>query len=292
MENNEYAYREGWISIIVNTLLFILKYWAGMVTGSVAIIADAWHTLSDSLTSIVVLVGAKISSKPADEEHPYGHGRAEVISSIIIAVLLAMVAGNFIVESIDKLRSHGKVIFGMPAIIATVISIIAKELLAQYAFYGGRKSGMQSLVADGWHHRSDAISSIIILIGIAIGSFFWWIDAAMGIIVSIIILYAAYNIIKESSSKIFGEKPDDNFIKKVEDLVMEIYKVESCLHHFHVHDYGCHQELTFHMRFPPYKTLKEVHDIIYMIETKLKEKMGVDVTIHPEPLKEISSAEK
>ena len=113
MNNNEkakfYGYLEGWMSIIVNLILFIVKYWAGIVTGSVAIIADAWHSLSDSLTSVVVIVGVKISSKPADKEHPFGHGRAELISAIVISILLATVGLNFIIESIKFKKNMEKV---------------------------------------------------------------------------------------------------------------------------------------------------------------------------------------
>ena len=284
--DNKYAYREGWLSIVVNTLLFGLKYWAGIVTGSVAIIADAWHTLSDSLTSIVVVAGAKISSRPADKEHPFGHGRAEFISSIIIAVLLAVVAGNFVIEAVNKIKNHDSVTYGLPAIIATIVSIVVKELLAQYAFFAGRKSGMQTLTADGWHHRSDAVSSIIILAGIALGSIFWWIDAVLGIIVSLIIFYAAYGIIREASSKIFGEEPSDDLIRKIELLVEKQYHGDPCLHHFHLHDYGYHSELTLHMRFPDETPLKDVHSILHQIEKAIKNEFGIETTIHPEPLTE------
>ena len=121
------SYIEGWISIFVNLILFILKFWAGLATGSIAIIADAWHTLSDSISSIIVLIGAKVSTKPADKQHPFGHGRAELITSSIIGVFLAIVAFSFLEESIKKLQQHDSVTFGMIAIVVTVVSILAKE---------------------------------------------------------------------------------------------------------------------------------------------------------------------
>ena len=108
---------EGWLSILLNILLFILKYWAGVVTGSIAILADAWHTLSDSFTSIIVLIGVKLSKRPANEEHPFGFGRAELIASIIISVLLFVVGFNFIIESFVKLSNHEITKFGNIAII-------------------------------------------------------------------------------------------------------------------------------------------------------------------------------
>lgn len=105
LKSNQLALQEGWISVVVNSLLFIVKFWAGLATGSIAIIADAWHTLSDSLTSIVVVVGVKVSAKPADNEHPFGHGRAELIAAMIIGVLLSVVAFNFVLQGVERLRS-------------------------------------------------------------------------------------------------------------------------------------------------------------------------------------------
>ncbi|MBN2078632.1 MAG: cation transporter, partial [Spirochaetes bacterium] len=203
-----YGYIEGWLSIILNTLLFALKYWAGLASGSVAIIADAWHTLSDSLTSIVVLVGIRISADPADDRHPYGHGRAELIGSIIIGVLLAVVAFNFVADSVEKLIDRESARYGTLAIAATAASVVLKEILAQVALRMGKKTNAQSLIADGWHHRSDAISSLVILAGIFAGRYLWWIDAAMGIAVSLVILYAAWGILKRAASSLIGEEAD------------------------------------------------------------------------------------
>ena len=159
-----------------------VKYWAGVVTGSVAIVADAWHSLSDALTSVVVILGVKVSLLPADEEHPFGHGRAEQIGSAIIGTLLAVVAFNFILEATGRLRVREEVVYGSLAIVVTASSILVKEALAQFAFWTGKKLDSKSLLADGWHHRSDALSSIIVLAGIFLGRQLWWMDGALGII--------------------------------------------------------------------------------------------------------------
>lgn len=254
------------------------------MTGSVAIIADAWHTLSDSISSIVVIAGAKISSKPPDREHPFGHGRAEMISSIIIGVLLMVIAGNFFIESLQKLKNHESVNYGLPAIIATIVSILTKEILAQYAFHAGRKTGMQSLTADGWHHRSDAISSVIILAGIGLGSFFWWIDAVLGIIVASIIFYAVYTIIRDTSSKIFGEEPPEELIDNINSIVAKHCPGDSFTHHFHLHNYGLHREMTIQMRFPNDNSIHDTHAVIHSIEQDILQRYGIEVTIHPEPM--------
>jgi cation diffusion facilitator family transporter len=282
---NKYAYREGWISIIVNILLFILKYWAGIVSSSIAIMADAWHTLSDSISSVVVLIGVKISNKPADSEHPFGHGRAELIASVIIGVILALIGFDFFINSIDKIRNKEKTAYGTVAIIVTAISILSKELLAQYAFRAGKKTGLTSLKADGWHHRSDAISSVIVLAGIFLGKYFWWIDGAMGIVVALLIFYAAYGILKEGISPLIGQTPDGVLIEKIKVISDRITKGETDIHHVHIHTYGNHTELTFHITLPKEYMFEKVHNIATEIEMTIREELDIEATIHMEPSK-------
>jgi cation diffusion facilitator family transporter len=282
---NKYAYREGWISIIVNILLFILKYWAGIVSSSIAIIADAWHTLSDSISSVVVIIGVKISNKPADREHPFGHGRAELIASVIIGVILALIGFDFFINSIDKIRNKEKAAYGTIAIIVTVISILSKELLAQYAFRAGKKTGLTSLKADGWHHRTDAISSIIVLAGIFLGKYFWWIDGAMGIVVALLIFYAAYEILKEGINPLIGQTPDRELIKKIKEISNRVAKRETDIHHIHIHTYGNHTEMTFHITLPKEYMFEKVHNIATEIEMTIKEELDIEATIHMEPSK-------
>ncbi|MDR0494319.1 MAG: cation diffusion facilitator family transporter, partial [Treponema sp.] len=156
MDKIRAGYVEGTVAIILNTALFIVKMWAALVSGSIALAADAWHTLSDSLSSVVVVIAAKLSSKKADKEHPFGHGRWEQISSLFIAVILGIIAYEFLKDSITQFKEKKDVEYGLLAIIVTIISIVAKEALAQYAFYIVRKTGNSSVKADGWHHRSDA----------------------------------------------------------------------------------------------------------------------------------------
>ncbi len=279
------GYLEGWLSIATNVLLFGLKYWAGIVSGSIAIIADAWHTLSDSLSSIIVLVGVKISSRPADKEHPFGHGRAEWIASIIIAVLLSIIAFNFLVEAYHKLSDRQSADFGRVAVIVTIVSIVLKEAMAQFAIRAGEKVDSSSLKADGWHHRSDAISSVVILIGIFLGSYFWWIDAALGVVVAILIFYAAYEILRDAGNSLLGTKPTEKEKRSIMAIANEVAGLDMGVHHVHLHRYGNHLEVTFHVFLPETMSLKEVHLLLEHIEKELLEREDMYATIHPEPLK-------
>jgi len=278
------GYLEGTISIIVNTLLFGLKYWVGIKTFSIAIIADAWHTLSDSLTSLVVIIGFKVSSKPADKKHPFGHGRAEIVSSVIIGTLLAVVGFNFLVASIQRFINHQSAAYGTLAIIIFIISVIVKEGLAQFSLRAGKKIDSQSLIADGWHHRSDALVSLLVLVGIFIGRYFWWVDSIMGFAVSLVIFYTTYTILKESVSTLIGEEPTEDLKAKVRQIVTNSVSHDVKLHHLHSHKYGDNKELTFHIRLPADMRLEDAHRITEKLEKKIKEEMNIETTIHVEPI--------
>jgi cation diffusion facilitator family transporter len=279
----KWSYLEGWLSIIVNTLLFILKYWAGVVSGSIAIIADAWHTLSDTISSVFVLIGAKVSGKPPDERHPFGHGRAELITAFLIGVILAFIAYEFARESVLKLITHSPAHYGTIALIATITSILLKEGLTQFAFWTYRKSGSKALEADGWHHRSDALSSVIVLVGIFFSKFFWWIDGILGILVALLILYSAYKIVNNSIDPLLGKVPNEALLEGIRHACNAAYGKPVKAHHFHIHEYGSHTELTFHIVLPPENTLKTAHQLANQIETAIREKFSIEATIHMEP---------
>ena len=254
-QHSKLGYREGLVSVILNLLLFVLKYYAGIASASLALIADAWHTLSDSLTSLVVILGIKLSSKKPDKEHPFGHGRWEQISALIIAILLALVGVEFMKDAIAKLRGHEAADFGWLAYLATVASIVLKEGLARYAFYIARKTGNAAVKADGC------------------------------MLISFMLFYAAYGIIREAVNKILGEEPSEEVIGKVEQIVKAEMGNVAYPHHYHIHHYGDHIEFTFHIKVPGEETVEEAHRKATLIEMQIKTELKIDATIHIEPLK-------
>ena len=284
-QHSKLGYREGLVSVILNLLLFVLKYYAGIASASLALIADAWHTLSDSLTSLVVILGIKLSSKKPDKEHPFGHGRWEQISALIIAILLALIGVEFMKDAIAKLRGHEAADFGWLAYLATVASIVLKEGLARYAFYIARKTGNAAVKADGWHHRSDALSSLMVLAGLFLSPYFWWIDSVLGMLISFMLFYAAYGIIREAVNKILGEEPSEEVIGKVEQIVKAEMGNVAYPHHYHIHHYGDHIEFTFHIKVPGEETVEEAHRKATLIEMQIKTELKIDATIHIETLK-------
>ena len=275
---------EGSVALVVNTSLFALKMWASVITGSIALAADAWHTLSDSLSAVVVISGSKFGSKRPDSEHPFGHGRWELIASLFVAVIIGIIAFEFFRSSIAQLNNHERVEFGPIAIIATAASIIVKELMAQYAFYIARRTGNLSVKANGWHHRSDALSSIVVLIGILFAKQFWWVDSVLGIIIALMLFYVCFTIMKESITKILGEEPNKALLANITDEVKNIYNDDFNIHHFHLHNYISQKELTFHIRLNENVSIGKGHDIATIIEEMIKEKFDMAATIHVEPL--------
>jgi cation diffusion facilitator family transporter len=289
-KKNRYGYLEGILSIIGNMLLFGLKYWAGVVSGSLALVADAWHTLSDSASSVVVIGSLKLYSKKADDRHPFGHGRYQEIASIFIAFLLGIVAYEFFKGSIEKFRAHEATEFGLFAIVVTSVSIVVKEGLAQYAYLTFRKTGFETLRADGWHHRSDALSSLVVLIGILLGKRFWWIDSVLGFLISLMLFYAVLEIIRNSVNKLLGEKPDEQLIREIKGLIERVSDREISPHHFHLHTYGDHKELTFHILLKGSLDIAKGHEIATLIEETIKNEMNIETTIHVEPKPEERNA--
>ena len=281
-KKSKYMIIEGIVSVVVNILLFAFKYAVGIFSGSLSIIADAWHSLSDSISSIIVIIGGIFSKKPADKEHPFGHGRIELITSFIVGIMLIFIGYTFFSEAIKNLLSKQTANFNKAAIIAMIVSIIIKEILAQYSFWAYRKSGAKSLYADAWHHRSDSITSIIILIGILIGKNFWQSDAILSILVSIVIFIAALDVIKSSVQPLIGEYPSKEIINKIKNIADELKLNGESLHHFHIHIYGSHAEITFHIRFPKDMTVFEAHNMATVFENAIREKLSIEATIHIE----------
>lgn len=286
LTRKQYGYLEGLISIAGNILLFAGKYWVGVQVMSIGIIADAWHTLSDSLSSFILLFGFKVADKPPDEKHPYGHGRAEIIASVIIGTILAVVAFNFLIESCQRFAARQSAAFTSMAYLVTIISILFKELMAQFAFWTARQTDSSLLRADAWHHRSDALSSLVVLSGIIVGRWFWWADSLLGFIMSILLFRITYLIMSGAISSLLGEKPSDNLITAINTLIQEKLGKNLEIHHLHYHSYGDHKELSFHIRLDADMKLQEAHRIADSIENLILQEMNIHTTIHIDPEKE------
>ncbi len=282
-----YAKSEALVAIFGNIALAAFKFYVGMTCTSSAIMADAWHTLSDSLSSLVLLFGMNIAAKGPDEQHPFGHGRAELIVTLIIGVMLAAVAFEFCLAGTKKLLSQQGAVFNSLAIWAMIITIIGKEAMAQYALWCSRKTDSIALVADALHHRSDAISSAILLLGLLFGQRFWWLDGVLTIVVAGFIAHAAWKLTMQAANQLLGQAASPEFLAQLQDIVRQsVAGAEVDLHHVHLHTYGSHREVTFHIRFVGDMMLREAHSYTNAIEQSVEKKLGLQATIHVEPKKE------
>lgn len=220
------AVRVSVISIIVNIMLSLFKLVAGIVASSGAMISDAVHSASDVISTIIVIIGVKLSSKASDKEHPYGHERMECVASVVLAIILAgtgIVIGYNTGEKIIKGNYEDLSIPGILALVAAFVSIAAKEIMYWYTKYNAKKINSGALMADAWHHRSDALSSIGALIGIAGARLgFPILDPIASLVICIFILKAAYDIFKDAMDKMVDKSCSDEEEEQIKEKVLAV----------------------------------------------------------------------
>lgn len=281
-----------WVGIIVNTLLAIIKGIGGLLSGSKALLADALHSASDIIGSIVVLFGVKIAHKPPDEEHPYGHGKAENIASIIVAILLIVVGFQVSISSIKVFFGEIPSAPGMLALMIIIISIVVKEILFYYKYYLGKKYNSTALITEAWHHRSDSLSSLAALIGIGgamIGEYLHldilvYSDAAAGIIVSIIVIKVGYQLAKESSLVVMEKVLDSEEIKVYAETVNNVSGVLR-IDQIYARTHGSYIIIDIKISVDPDIKVREGHDIAAYVKDVLIDTYNEveDVFVHVNP---------
>ena len=226
MENNfeQVAMKVSFISIVTNILLSVLKAFAGLAAHSGAMLSDAVHSASDVISTIVVIIGIKISSKESDKEHPYGHERLECVAAIVLATILCITGlgiGYSALKNIVGREYNELAVPGMLALIAAVVSILVKESMFWYTKIYAKKIDSSALMADAWHHRSDALSSVGALIGIA-GARMGYpvLDSIASLVICIFIVKAAYDIFKDAVRKMIDEACDEETENKLRELAL------------------------------------------------------------------------
>ena len=213
------ATKVSMVSIIGNILLSVLKFLAGIIAHSGAMVSDAVHSASDVCSSVVVIIGVRISAKESDEDHPYGHERMECVAAIVLAMILIFTGlgiGISAVQDIFMIRDEEPVMPGVLALIAAVVSILVKEGMYQYTRYYAKKIDSSALLADAWHHRSDALSSIGALIGIGGARLgFVVLDPIASLVICVFIAKAAYDIFKDAVDKMVDHSCDEETQKAI-----------------------------------------------------------------------------
>ena len=269
---SKYGILEGWTSIFINFTLGIIKIIIALIYGSISLLADAIHTLSDMATSIIIIIGFKISRKPGDKEHPFGHGRMEQIATLIVAVLLGVSAIELIQHSFQRILSPQTVNISWIPIIIIFVTIFFKEWLGQFSNFLAKKIGSLALEADAWHHRTDAISSLLVVIALIASKYgFIYLDGIVGLIIGLYIIYLGWDIAKKSIDQLLGESADESLINEIKSIVMQENQVKN-IHDLIVHQYGEQKLLSLHIEIPSHLTLSEAHTIADNVENMIEEK--------------------
>ena len=275
---------QGWISVLVNSILFIFKLVIGVMVGAVSVIADAVHTLSDVVSSIVVIWGFKQAEKPADVEHPYGHGRAEYIATLIIAILLCVAGIEFIEASIDRIQNPEQVVAEWWMILILMVTIILKEITARYAEFLSTKIASGTLHADAWHHRTDALSSLLVVGALIAGKYGYpSSDGWAGLGVALFLIYTGFIIAKDAVDDLIGKPPTSEEVEVIRQIVMSVDGVLGA-HDIIVHSYGHDKFASVHVEIDADETTAVAHDISEEVENKLEKAIGVEPTVHLDPV--------
>ncbi len=294
MNREREIYKVTLVGSVGNAILLTFKFVAGIAGNSSAMIADAVHSLSDFVTDILVLVFVSISAKPQDQSHDYGHGKFETLASFLIALALMAAATGIVVSGTMKFLSwlDGNELKtpGWIALWAALLSIAIKELLYQYTMHRARKLDSQAMVANAWHHRSDALSSIGAAIGIGLaiwlGQRWTVLDPLASIVVGLMLVKVAYELLKTS----MGELTECSLPEETENEIIEIilsFNDVGQLHNLRTRRIGNRIAIEAHVRMDGQLPLYVVHERATTIEQKLKERLGptTHVSLHMEPMK-------
>ena len=287
-------YRVTIVGSVVNLLLLIFKFVAGIVGHSAAMVADSVHSLSDFVTDIVVILFVRLSGRPADEDHDYGHGKFETLATLFVSLVLLGVAVMLFVNGVVDIVSalHGEKLEtpGLVALIAAAASIVIKEILYRYTVRCGKKLNSQVVVANAWHHRSDALSSIGVLVGVAgamlLGGSWSILDPIAATIVSVFIAKVAYNLLMPSLEELLERSLPKEVEQRILDIILSVDGVSSP-HHLRTRRIGNAYAIEVHIRMDGDMTLAQSHAVTTTVERLLKHEFGdsTHVGIHTEPVK-------
>ena len=281
----EYGILCGMVGIFLNILLFCGKFFAGTISHSIAVTADAFNNLSDAGSSAVTLIGFKLAGAKPDSEHPFGHGRIEYVSGLIVAAAILLMAYELIRDSIIKIIHPEETEFSVMVVVILIISILVKLYMYLYNSGVAKKIDSAAMKATATDSLSDTCATAVVLVAALIGHFTGiYVDGYCGALVGVFIMFAGIGAAKDTLNPLLGQPPEEEFVQKIDQIVMA--HEEICgIHDLIVHDYGPgRQMVSLHAEVPAKGNILEIHDIIDNVENELKEKLGCDATIHMDPI--------
>ena len=281
-----YGILSGCVGIAVNIILFLAKFLVGTVTNSIAITADAVNNLSDAGSCAVTVFGFKMAGKPADEDHPFGHGRIEYITAMVVSFIVLFMGFELLTQSIDKIRNPEDVTFNLVGSVSIAVSIFGKLWLALFNRKLGKKINSPAMTAVVADSLSDIAATSVTLIALVLSNFFpsLHIDGWLGIIVAGFVLKAGYSIFKETLNSLIGEPPTKELVEKLESKILS-YDHVTGIHDLILHNYGPDKFFgSVHVEMPSDFNVLFSHDIIDNIERDVMEEFGILLSIHYDPL--------
>ena len=280
-----YGILSGAVGIVLNLLLSAGKLFAGLMTGSISITADAFNNLSDAGSSVVTLVGFKLAGQKADDGHPFGHGRMEYLAGLLVSLMILLVGVELGRSSIGKILHPEAVDFSLVSTGILAASILVKLWMGQFNRGLGRKIGSAAMAATAADSLSDAVATAAVLAGTLVNRFAHVnIDGWVGLAVAVFILRSGWGAAKDTINPLLGESPDPELVKQLRELVLSHPQVVG-MHDLISHDYGPGRRLcSFHAEVPQDADILDAHDAIDHIEREIKEKFGIETTVHMDPI--------
>lgn len=273
------------LGIVFNVLLCLLKLLVGILTASVAVIADAFNNLADASSNIVGFIGFKLAERPADEEHPYGHGRYEYIAGLTVAFFIMVIGFELLTGSVEKIISPSIVNFGVVSAVILGASILIKLFMCAMYSYAGKKIKSSALIASSIDSRNDAISTLAVLISLIITKYTnVIIDGYVGVLIAVFILIGGIKVVKDMITPLLGQAPEKEYVEKVKNKLLS-YEGVLGVHDLIIHDYGPVRKLaSVHLEMSCEEDVFKSHELIDAIEREFSEQMNLHLVIHYDPI--------
>lgn len=280
-----YGYLSGYAGIVSNIILFSGKLAMGLFLNSIAVMADAFNNLSDVASSVVTIIGFMMSGKPADKEHPFGHGRFEYIAAMIVSFMVMLVGFEFVKSSIRRIRFPETLSFDIFIFLILLASILVKIWLSRFNKVLGNAIGSKVMKATSFDSLSDVIATSVVVLSLLAGRWITFpIDGYVGLAVSFFIFYNGFSLIKDTLNPLLGDAPDEELVKAIMDRALS-YKEIIGIHDLIVHDYGPGRTVaSIHAEIPYSMDIMEAHDVIDLAEKEISEELGIHLVIHMDPI--------
>lgn len=283
---DRYGQLAGFVGIISNALLCLMKVGAGILSGSIAIIADGINNLADGASSVITLIGFKLASRPEDPKHPYGHARYEYVAGLIVSFLIMLVGFELLKSSVNKILHPVSLAFSWPVAAVLILSILLKLWQAGFNRTAGQKIHSMTLLATAADSHNDAIATAAVLVSLAAGYFAGVnLDGWMGLAAALFIIWSGIGLVRDTISPLLGEAPDSELVQQIEQIVRG-YDGVLGIHDLAVHNYGPGKIFaSIHIEVDGSVDVMTSHDLVDNIEKRLREELHINITAHMDPVR-------